>query len=1219
MRSRTRTPSWLTALGLAALLLVGTPASALAAEPAPDLAAHTDTARVDTDAPAPPGTDAASVPESAAEPEEPSAPEGGEAEQPGAAEGAETGATPETQEAPEEAADPAPGDGAVDSGAPGASAPGAAALANRIAPSSAADLAPGTYTVTANPYVAGSDAPIGVNVYMSDAGFPPVTPQRNNATLRVAADGTLEVVVPFAQEIFTLQAIGDGPDLRVTDIERGGTIAWGGTTPDPRYPDRIVNVTAVLGNGSGEYSFGGATQYPVPLQVDKHWTVHLSVDFASAVRQVAGDFTQTYSHSASGASVTVAADEGHPAIPALREAELYAASPAADDAGVASALAREFVSTPSFTSWDLGLAAGGADIDLAGGAAITVTVPSAVAKPVAFRVSGGTATRLTPIDSEPGTLSFTSDGLGAFAIVDGDSAAQWEHTKVFSGDVGTTMTYRTTGLADLEFPGMNFEIVDSLGAYNAFLGEDSNSQRAGEALSVAGEGFDDPEVRLYTFGFDLSFENIPGATESKHLAWLGRLGGGRTSLSGTVPASGAGERLFLVSGTVGAGLTSAVELAADRSGGTAAFDIVGRDTDEASPAALIQIPLWNAATQRDGNIDTPQTDATEIAYIAVVREAAIPVAKPAAARDLVYTGAAQSGVAQGTGYTLSARPTAVDAGSYVARASLAEGHVWEDGTTEPVNVTWEIAPATLTASYAGEQVPVNSEPKLAVDISGFVNGETRENAAGFVAPTIAGPAKLVAGKRHTLTPTGGSAKNYRFEYVAGTLTVSERVDPGGWKPGRYRITANLFVPGEKNDILGLTAYMTSPKNPLVAPGDPNYGVPTDPVRDNATLVVGKRGERTLILDLPNPAFTLMQFGAPSKGVSVAGVARDGKSYGPHTGGRITRAVLTLADSQATHTFAGSHVYAAPLDRDKRWDLSLSIDYASARWTSGDTSVTVPGGSQVTPPVLPGKGPGTGSGGHTQQPGQVAPQEGGTLAPGTHTVSANIWFSRDVTGLPLSPHITNGGFPPKDPVAGNATLVVAPDGTGRVTVPVVIQDRILSVRSISGGGITGTAGDGAVTSVTVDLGRIEAGTALISRSMTASVSIGDLAYSIGGPIFGGTREHTWPASFEVNLTGLPTSGGGAIPGFVQAKLSDARAADQAKALEAARKANERSREAGRAESTGAIERSDAAVSGGPSPALVLTGAGLVLLAGAGATLIVRRRSLAAASRTDTTTI
>lgn len=1250
MSNASRLKTWLAGLTVSAVLLTGAPAAAFASDQSPP---HTAVAGATESAePSPGGAEDASpeTPETGAAGTGASAPTPPVNDTPG-----ETG----TAGGPDSLADAGSGetvplDSAQSEAATGDELAtllgGAPELQNRVAPASAAKLAPGTYTVTANPYVAGSDAPIGVNVYMADAGFPPVTPQKLNTTLRVAADGALSVDVPFNQEIFTLQSIKDGPDLTVTEIQRGGNIAWGNLTPDPGYPDRIVRVTAALGNDSGEYTFGSAMQYPVPLQTEKTWDVHLSVDFASAVRQVAGDFTQTYRDQATGAVVQVEAEAGDPLIPALTDASLRAKSPAADAEGIAGALAREFVSMPTFVSWELGLEGGGGAIALGGAQRTTVTLPSERAEPTVMRIIGGEATLVPGGRSSGGEVTFVAEGLGLFALVDTASAARWEHTKQFSSELGTTMTYRTTGETDWEFPGMDFPSLDSLGAYSSFLGEETNEQRLAEAAKLFSADFTDPKVRLFTFGLDVSFENIPGATVAKHWAWTYPMGGGKTSLSASVPTEADASKLFLVSGTAGGGLTSADAIAAGRSGSNAVFDIVAKDTDPASPAAMVQVPLWNAATGKNGDIDTAQTEATEVAYVAVVQEAVIAVARPAAATGLTYDGTEQPGVPDGDGYTLSARATATAAGTYLARATLLEGFVWDDGSTAPLSLPWEIARAPLTASYAGESIDIGGAPKLAVSVTGFVAGETVATAAGFTAPTIVAPERLTAGGSYALTPAGGSATNYRFEYLGGTLRVNDEVIDLGLAPGSYRITANLFVPGNKNDILGLTAYMTNPKHPLVSPTDPNYGIPTAPVRDNATLVVGTDGSRSLVLDVPNPAFTLMQFGTASAGVTVAGVARDGKQYGRHTTGRITKAVITLRDGIDTAVFAKSKVYAAPLELDKTWDLSLAVDYASAVRVSDETTVTLPGdegGTPVNPGTKPGTNPGTKPGVNPgtkpgtnpgSKPGvkprpttnpnagrpAVQPKQ---LAAGKYTVSSNIWFSREVTGLPLAPHITNGSFPPKDPVTDNATLTVAADGSGQITVPIVIQDRIMTVRSLSGGGVVSTGGSGAVTSVTVDLGHIDPTAASISRALTASVSIGDLAYSIGGPIFGGTREHTWPASFEVNLSGVPTSGGGIVPGFVQAKLPGAQSADDEAALKvmqalaAAREANEKSKLAGRGDSGSSLTGStgpgsDPTVAGTAGtgaalqPVALVAGIALVVALAAGAVLLARKRMRAA---------
>lgn len=135
------------------------------------------------------------------------------------------------------------------------------------------------------------------------------------------------------------------------------------------------------------------------------------------------------------------------------------------------------------------------------------------------------------------------------------------------------------------------------------------------------------------------------------------------------------------------------------------------------------------------------------------------------------------------------------------------------------------------------------------------------------------------------------------------------------------------MPAEKNDILGLTAYITNPKNPLEPEGSPNLGLPLEPVSQNAVLTVTKDGRRSLAVPLPNPVFTVMSFG-DSPEAAVLETSRNSATYGPHTGGRITSVTFGLGEASEA-VFASSHIYAVPLQTDKIWDLHLKVDVLSA--------------------------------------------------------------------------------------------------------------------------------------------------------------------------------------------------------------------------------------------------------------------------------------------------
>lgn len=236
--------------------------------------------------------------------------------------------------------------------------------------------------------------------------------------------------------------------------------------------------------------------------------------------------------------------------------------------------------------------------------------------------------------------------------------------------------------------------------------------------------------------------------------------------------------------------------------------------------------------------------------------------KPTATTGLVYTGTEQGGASAGSGtgggrgYTLSNPsegvefdlinhpiPTATDAGTYSIVAAPTEGFVWKDGVestndavssgidevsesesqanseaasfaaTEPITLEWTIAPAPLQAVYSGETITEGQAPSLSVEVTGFVNGETPQTAAEYKAPSIEVPQSLNVGT-YQLTPTGGSAKNYEFNYTGGTLTVLQAIGGSGTE-GDLSGTGNGSEPSndssssEDGSGLSLTSDSTS--------------------------------------------------------------------------------------------------------------------------------------------------------------------------------------------------------------------------------------------------------------------------------------------------------------------------------------------------------------------------------------------------------------------------
>ena len=117
------------------------------------------------------------------------------------------------------------------------------------------------------------------------------------------------------------------------------------------------------------------------------------------------------------------------------------------------------------------------------------------------------------------------------------------------------------------------------------------------------------------------------------------------------------------------------------------------------------------------------------------------------------------------------KPSYSNAGTYTVYYKATKAN--HNDVTGSVSV--EINKATLKATYAGEAIQYGQSPSLTVSVDGFVNGESASTAAGYEAPTVTAGSTNVG--QYTLTPTGGEADNYRFDYVAGVLTISSAKYP----------------------------------------------------------------------------------------------------------------------------------------------------------------------------------------------------------------------------------------------------------------------------------------------------------------------------------------------------------------------------------------------------------------------------------------------------------
>lgn len=138
------------------------------------------------------------------------------------------------------------------------------------------------------------------------------------------------------------------------------------------------------------------------------------------------------------------------------------------------------------------------------------------------------------------------------------------------------------------------------------------------------------------------------------------------------------------------------------------------------------------------------------------------------------------------------------------------------------------------------------------------------------------------------------------------------------------VTANLYVPGEKNAVLGVNAYMTNGANPLGI-GGYDKKAPTEPVSNNAKLKAQKDGTYLLELDIPNPVFTLQEIGGCSN-AEITDVKYEKGSFGTYKQ-RISHLTIKLMDKSGEYEFKNCVEYPTLLSKEWTVPLILNVNFS----------------------------------------------------------------------------------------------------------------------------------------------------------------------------------------------------------------------------------------------------------------------------------------------------
>ena len=168
----------------------------------------------------------------------------------------------------------------------------------------------------------------------------------------------------------------------------------------------------------------------------------------------------------------------------------------------------------------------------------------------------------------------------------------------------------------------------------------------------------------------------------------------------------------------------------------------------------------------------------EATYEDIPVEAAMPIGK-----TLTYNGKSQTGVAAGTGYTLSGMTAATNAGSYQAKATLKEGYIWTDGSTAAKTIKWKINKAANTLKIKAK--------------TATVKGSTKGKKG-----TLKKTKKLGVTKVIKFTSKGQGAKTYVKKSGNAKITIAKKTGKvtvkKGLKQGTYKVKVKVKAAGTAN-------------------------------------------------------------------------------------------------------------------------------------------------------------------------------------------------------------------------------------------------------------------------------------------------------------------------------------------------------------------------------------------------------------------------------------
>jgi gliding motility-associated-like protein len=424
------------------------------------------------------------------------------------------------------------------------------------------------------------------------------------------------------------------------------------------------------------------------------------------------------------------------------------------------------------------------------------------------------------------TITIYSDGLSLASTTTANSAGNWAITQPAALSQGSHTVYataQTSGSSVSANSSTNTFTIDAIAPVIASVSVPANGTYvAGENLDFAVEfsesttvdqlgGTPYLSVTLNTGGLVMA-KYVSGSGSSTHNYRYtvkatdkdldGILPGALTLNGGTIKDAAGNNAVLtlnnmastagvLVDGTPIVAQTITFNTLVAKTYGDAAFDLNASASSglpvsfASSDAAIASISGKTVTIHKAGVVTITATQAGNSSYSAAQ---SVPQTLTVDAKAIMVSANAQNKV---YGTTDPALTYAVTSGTLVGIDALSgtltrepgEGagtYMIKQGTlAASANYTLAfqaanlfVSKATLTATANNQsKVYGQANPSLTIDYTGFVNGDTN---ASITTPSVASTTATLTSPvgTYTITPSGGTAANYDFTYVKGTLTVT---------------------------------------------------------------------------------------------------------------------------------------------------------------------------------------------------------------------------------------------------------------------------------------------------------------------------------------------------------------------------------------------------------------------------------------------------------------